>query len=117
MRISSGRLDGVPQARNRLDDPGQHQIAEHLITASRPAEVQHVIGTRQSIEQAAHSRRGDRQRPASRTGIQTQVKLTLTGRQAQGFVKVGVAVRDSWGGLTRPSGGIPGVPGQPYSLL
>lgn len=35
----------------------------------------------------------------------------------QGFVKVGVAVRDLWGGLTRPSGGVPGVPGQPYSLL
>jgi len=38
-------------------------------------------------------------------------------RKGQGFVKVGVAVRDSWGGLTRPSGGVPGVPGQPYSLL
>ena len=31
----------------------------------------------------------------------------------QGFVKVGVAVRDLWGGLTRPSGRVPGVPGQP----
>ncbi len=31
----------------------------------------------------------------------------------QGFVKVGVAVRDLWGGLTRSAGGVPGVPGQP----
>jgi hypothetical protein len=38
-------------------------------------------GTRQDIEQAAHPRRGDRQRPASRGGIQAQVKLTLPRRQ------------------------------------
>jgi hypothetical protein len=35
----------------------------------------------QGIEQAAHPRRGDRQRPARRSGIQTQVKLALPGRQ------------------------------------
>jgi len=29
----------------------------------------------------------------------------------QGFVKVGVAVRDFWGGLTRPSGGFSGGSG------
>ena len=35
----------------------------------------------QRIEQAAHPRRGDRQRPARRCGVQGQVKLTLPGRQ------------------------------------
>jgi len=35
----------------------------------------------EGIEQAAHPRRGDRQRPAGRSGIQAQVKLTLPGSQ------------------------------------
>ena len=35
----------------------------------------------QGLEQAAHPRRGDRQRPARRSRVQAQVKLALTGCQ------------------------------------
>ena len=31
------------QLAGRLDDPRQHQVPEHLITASGPAQAQHVI--------------------------------------------------------------------------
>lgn len=34
---------GVP----RLDDPGQHQAAEHLVTAGRQAEAQHLVSVLQ----------------------------------------------------------------------
>ena len=66
---------------DRLDDPRQHQAAEHPIRAAGLAEAQHIVSLRQGIEQTAHLRRDDRQRPASRSRIQAQVKLTLPGRQ------------------------------------
>ena len=69
------------QLADRLDDPGQHQLAEHLVPARGPVEAQHPPGVLQRVQQAAHPRRGDRQRPARRAGVQAQVQLALPGRQ------------------------------------
>lgn len=41
----------------------------------------HLVSAGQRIEQAAHPRGGDRQRPSYRASIQAQVKLTLPGRR------------------------------------
>ena len=54
------------QLADRLDDPRQHQLAEHLVPARGPVEAQHPVGVLQRVQQAAHPRRGDRQRPARR---------------------------------------------------
>src|SRR5215472_17549833 len=66
---------------DRLDDPRQHQLLEDLVAAAGRTEAQHVEGPGQGIEQAAHPRRGDRQRPARRSRIQAQVQLALPGGQ------------------------------------
>jgi len=39
-----------------LDDPGQHQLAEHLVPARRAAEAQHLISPAQRIMQVTHPR-------------------------------------------------------------
>jgi hypothetical protein len=47
-----------------------------------PVKGQRVAGMLHCIEQAVHPRRGNRQAPTGRGGIQAQVKLTLPGRQS-----------------------------------
>jgi hypothetical protein len=69
-----------PQAASladRLDDPRQHQLSEHLIAAAGLVKAQHPVSMLQGIGQAAHPRGGDRQEPASRSLVQAQVKLAL----------------------------------------
>jgi hypothetical protein len=56
-------------------------LEEHLIPARRNREPKHVIGMRQRVQQAAHPRRGDRQRPARHPRLQAEVQLALPGCQ------------------------------------
>jgi len=72
---------GAVSLADRLDNPRQHQLLEDLIAAAGLVKAQRPVSALQRIEQAAHPRGGDRQRPARRGGVQAQVKLTLTGRQ------------------------------------
>jgi len=64
------------QLADGLDDPGQHQVTEHLIPAGRGLEPEHPVGALKRVEQAAHPGRGDRQGTAGRR-LQPQVKLRL----------------------------------------
>jgi hypothetical protein len=66
----------------RLDDPGQHQLPEHLIPGRGLLQAQHPVGVLQGIRQVPHPRGRDRQRPAASPGcgVQAQVKLALPGR-------------------------------------
>jgi hypothetical protein len=57
------------------------QLPEDLIPAGGLVKAQHLVSMLQGIEQAAHPRAGDRQRTASRSSIQAQVKLALPGSQ------------------------------------
>jgi hypothetical protein len=50
-------------------------------SAGRRPEPEHVIGMGQRVYQAAHPRRGGRQRPARRPRLQAQVQLALPGCQ------------------------------------
>lgn len=64
-----------------LDDPGRHQVPEHLVPARRVLQAQGPVGVLQRVEQAAHPRRRDRQRPGPGSlRPQAQVKLALPGR-------------------------------------
>ena len=65
----------------RLDDPRQHQLLEGLIAAAGPVKAQHPERMPQRVQQAAHPRRRDRQRPALRRRIQAQLQLALPGCQ------------------------------------
>jgi hypothetical protein len=64
---------------DRLDDPSQHQLPEHLVPAGRLLEPQRPVRPLQGLHQVAHPRGGNRQRPAAR-GLQAQVKLLQPGR-------------------------------------
>jgi hypothetical protein len=89
-RVRRRRLPGFlqhPQAvqlAGRLDDPCQHQLAEHLIARGGPAEAEHVIAAAQGIQQVLHPRGRDRQRPARAPPAEAgpEVQLALPGRQA-----------------------------------
>jgi hypothetical protein len=48
-------LQGIELA-GRLDDPGQHQLAERLVPARRAAKAQHLISPTQHIMQVTHPR-------------------------------------------------------------
>ena len=63
----------------RLDDPGRHQVPEHLVPARRVIEPENPVCLLEGIHQVAHLRGGDRQRPAARR-LQAQVELGLPGR-------------------------------------
>lgn len=65
------------QLAHRLDDPRQNQVPEHLTASGGP---QHLMSTGQATGQAAHPRRGNRQRPARSPRARTQTQLTLAGR-------------------------------------
>jgi hypothetical protein len=52
------------QLADRLDNPGQHQLGAHLVAVRGIGEPEHPIGVLQGIQQAAHPRGGNRQRPA-----------------------------------------------------
>ncbi len=69
------------QLAHGLDDPGQHQVPEHLVPAGRVLEPEHPVRMLEGVEQAAHPLGGDRQqRPAALPGrLQAQVKLPLPG--------------------------------------
>jgi hypothetical protein len=56
------------QLAGRLDDPGQHQRPEHLITAGRGVEAQRVVGPAQRVPQLPHPRGCDLQRPGGAHG-------------------------------------------------
>jgi hypothetical protein len=64
---------------DRLDDPREHQLAEHFIAACCRGQAEHVIAAGQRIQEAAHLRGDDRQRPARRPRIKSQVELALPG--------------------------------------
>jgi hypothetical protein len=87
-RGSSRRHPGLlqyPQAvqlANRLNDPRQHQIAEHLIPASSPAKAQHPVRSLERINQVPHPRGRDRQRPAPASAeTEAQIQHALPGGQ------------------------------------
>ena len=50
------------QLAGRLDDTGQHQLAEHLVPAHGLLEPEHPAGMDQGTRQMSHPRRRDRQR-------------------------------------------------------
>jgi hypothetical protein len=83
--VGRGRYPGLvenPQAvelADGLDDPGQHQLPEHLVPVGRVLQPQRPVRPLHGIHQVAHPRGGDRQRPAAR-GLQAQVELLLPGR-------------------------------------
>lgn len=65
----------------RLDDPGQHQLPEHLVNTGGGMEPEILIRHRQRVPEVPHPRRGDRQRPARLgRGVQTEIELALPGR-------------------------------------
>ena len=64
----------------RLDDPGQHQVPEHLVPAGRVLQAQHPVAALQGVHQVAHPRRRDRQRPGRPRAVQAQAELQLAGR-------------------------------------
>lgn len=68
----------------RLDDPGQDQLAEHLITACRLVEAEQVVGTGESVPEVRHLRGGDLQRPSTSGGRKTRVELSLILSQSLG---------------------------------
>jgi hypothetical protein len=73
------------QLADRLDDPRQHQLAEHLVSARGAPEPQHVIAAAQGIQRVAHPRGHNRQRPAIATAAaetRAKIKETLPGGQA-----------------------------------
>jgi hypothetical protein len=62
----------------RLDDPGQHQIPEHLVTPDRTVKPEQVIDPAQSVPQMPRTRTDDFQWPASDLGrIQSEVECAL----------------------------------------
>jgi hypothetical protein len=63
----------------RLDDPGQHQLPEHLVPARRVFQPQHPVSVLQGVQQVPHPGGGDRQRPATR-GLKSQGEFHLPGR-------------------------------------
>jgi hypothetical protein len=69
------------QLAGRLDDPRQHQLPEHLITAGRLAEPQRVVGAAQGIPQEPQPGAQDRQRTRRRRRAQAERQLALTGRE------------------------------------
>jgi hypothetical protein len=57
-------------------------VPEDLITASRLAEPEGVVGSAQRVPQVSHPGRGDRQRPTSlRRRAQPEIELPLTSGQ------------------------------------
>jgi len=80
-RRDAGLLEN-PQAvklADRLDDPGQNQVAEHAVPAGRGVEPGHLVAALERVEQTAHPRRGDRQPTAARR-LQAQAEFRLPGR-------------------------------------
>jgi len=71
------------QLADRLDDPREHQLAEHLVPACGPSEAQHVIGAAQGVQQVPHPRGRDRQQAApAATEARAEIEDALPGRQA-----------------------------------
>jgi len=75
----------------RLDDPGQHQLAKHLIALRGRIEAEHVVGAAQGLPQVRHPRGGDLQRTRPGVSLQAKVQLALIlseplpGRSLQRF--------------------------------
>jgi hypothetical protein len=71
---------------DRLDDPRQHQLGEHLIRARSALDAQHPVGApahpagRPSAPRGSAAARRLAQ-PGRIGGLQAQVKLALAGRQ------------------------------------
>jgi len=73
---------GAVQLAGRLDDPRQHQVAEHLVPARRLLQPQNGIAAGQGIPQMPHPRGRDRLRaPGVSIRLQAQIELALPGRQ------------------------------------
>ena len=70
------------QLAGRLDDPGQHQLGEHLVATGGVLEPQHPVAVSESAQQVAHPRRGDRQRATRCRLAQAQVEFALASGQA-----------------------------------
>jgi hypothetical protein len=70
------------QFAGRLDDPREHQQAEHLVPARRPVQPQHPVGALQGVQKVPRPRGRDRQRAASGPSAEARAerKLTLPGR-------------------------------------
>jgi hypothetical protein len=64
---------------HRLDDLGQHQMAEHVVPGCRVLQSQHPVSVLQGVQQVPYPGRSDRQRPAAR-GLHAQPELQLPGR-------------------------------------
>jgi hypothetical protein len=62
----------------RLDDPGQHQVSEHLVTAGCVIEPQQVVHRAQGIPQMSRTRTDNFQRAAGDLGrVQSEVECAL----------------------------------------
>ena len=67
----------------RLDDPGQHQILEHLVPTGGPVQAERLIGPAQPVPQVSCPRTDDFQSTAGHFGhSETEVQLALTSGQA-----------------------------------
>jgi hypothetical protein len=68
------------QLAGRFNDPGQHQVPEHIVPAGRVIEAQHLVGALEGVHQVAHPRRRNRQRSRRPGTVQAQAELQLPGR-------------------------------------
>jgi hypothetical protein len=84
---------------DQLDDAGKHELEEHPIAFARAVKAQHLVGTPEGLQQAAHPRGRDRQRPPGRAAsVQAEIKLALPRRHPlTGYglqhLQLGVVVR------------------------
>jgi hypothetical protein len=78
-----GKHPGAVDLAGGLDDPRQHQLPEHLITAGGLLEPEHPIGMVERVDEGRHPRTSDRQRSASRIAPlpQVQVQHSLPSRK------------------------------------
>jgi hypothetical protein len=86
-RVGDGVDPGLgqhPQAvvlTGRLDDPGQHQLPEHLVSGGGGVQAELLVGRAQRVPQRRHPGRGDRQRPRTGRrqglGVDPEVELAL----------------------------------------
>ena len=89
-RAGTGLLQHTQAAglAGRLDDPGQHQLPEHLVPASGFFEPQRAVGVLEGVPEVTHPRRRDGQWAAARAppgalgGFQAQAGLVLARGQA-----------------------------------
>jgi hypothetical protein len=64
----------------RLDDPREHQLPEDLVAARGVVQAQDPVAPAGRVQQAAHPRGGNRQRPGRPGIVQAEAWFQLAGR-------------------------------------